>query len=450
MEYQFDLFVIGAGPGGYVAALEAARLGKRVAVCEAREVGGTCLNRGCIPTKALLKAAHIYHESAHSEGLGITATAVEYDMAAMHTRVASVTMQLRTGIEGLLKKSGVTLLAGHGSITSPHTITVAEEAYTAENILIATGSSPARPPIPGLELPGVVTSDELLQNGGVDCKRLVIIGGGVVGVEFAQVYGDLGCAVTIIEAMPRLLPTMDREISQNLQMIFKKRGIDIHIGAKVSELAQGENGLICRYIEKDTPLEVEADFILVCTGRKPNTNMLFSSDCEDLLDFERGFIKTDSEYRTNLPYIYAIGDVVYGSIQLAHAAEAAGRNSVNIMFGLPAPKKDSVIPSCVFTHPEIANVGITAEEAKSLGIAVKVEKNLTSANGRALIESADRGFTKLVIEESTGKLLGVQLMCPHASEMLGGMTAAVANNMTASQLKQTVFPHPTVSETIIG
>lgn len=449
-EFQFDLIVIGAGPGGYVAALEAAKLKKRVAVCEAREVGGTCLNRGCIPTKALLRAAHIYHEASHSEGLGVKAQNVEYDMAAMHMQVDSVTMQLRGGIEALFKKEGVTLLRGRGTIMAHNTVTVAGETYTTEKILIATGSNPARPPIPGLDLPGVVTSDELLQNGGVDCKRLIVIGGGVVGVEFAQVYSDLGCEITIIEALPRLLPTMDREISQNLQMIFKKRGIGIHTGAKVSEIVQGANGLVCRYIEKDEALEAEADFILVCTGRKPNTDSLLAPDSGVELETERGFIKTDNEYRTSVDYIYAVGDVVFGAVQLAHAAEAAGRNAVCVMFGLPAVKKDGVIPGCVFTRPEIASVGITADEAKAQGIAVKVEKNLTSANGRALIEGADRGFVKLVIDEATDKLLGVQLMCPHSSEMLGGMTAAVVNGMTAKELAQTVFPHPTVSETILG
>ncbi|MEG2652861.1 MAG: dihydrolipoyl dehydrogenase [Ruthenibacterium sp.] len=450
MQKQFDLLVIGAGPGGYVAALEAAALGKTVALVESREVGGTCLNRGCIPTKALLRAAHIYHEAKSSEELGICASAVRYTMPQMHLRVAQVTAQLRGGIEALLARAGVVLLHGTAQIAARGTVRVGDAVYTADKLLLATGSGPATPPIPGMDLPCVVTSDALLTHGGIDCKKLVIVGGGVVGVEFAQIYNDLGCEVTILEALPRLLSQMDRELSQNLAMIFKKRGIAVHTAARVSEFVQTPNGPICRFTEKDAAMEVGADCILVCTGRTANTAGLLAPESALDLQMQRGFIPVDKNYETKECGIYAIGDIVLGGMQLAHAAEAAGKNAVHAMFGLAAAKDASVIPSCVFTRPEIACAGITADDAKAAGLNVTVEKHLTSANGRALIEQADRGFVKLVSDADSGRLLGAQLMCPHASEMVFGLTAAIANGMTAQALASTVFPHPTVSETIVG
>lgn len=445
---HYELIVIGGGPGGYVAALEAARLGKRVALAESRQLGGTCLNRGCIPTKALLRASRVYREARDSAQLGITTTGAAYDMGAMHTRLETVTDQLRGGIESLLQRAKVTVLPGLATIPTPSTVRVAGVDYGADNIIIATGSNPAAPPIPGSDLPGVVNSDGLLCDGGVDCKRLVIIGGGVVGVEFAQIYNDLGCGVTILEAMPRLLPPMDREISQNLTMLLKKRGVEIHTGALVNEIAQGEDGLVCRYTEKETDCTAAADCVLICTGRVPNTNGLWAPEID--LAPQRGYIPVDEQQKTAVDGIYAIGDVVLGGIQLAHAAEAAGRNAVHAICGLPPAKEMLSVPSCVFTEPEIATVGITADEAKARGRAVQVVKNLTSSNGKSVIEGAERGFVKLVFEAGSDRLLGAQLMCSHASEMVGGLTAALNAGLTRAQLESTIFPHPTVSETILG
>lgn len=445
---NFDVFVIGGGPGGYVAALEAARLGKTVALAEAKEVGGTCLNRGCIPTKALLRAARVYREAGESEDLGITVTGKTYDMVAMHRRVDAVTTQLRSGIEALLARAKVTVIPARATIAEPGVVEAAGTRYSATNIILATGSQPAQPPIPGISLPGVVTSDQLLETA-VDCSHIVIIGGGVVGVEFAQIYNDLGRTVTILEAMPRLLPPLDKELGQNLSMIFKKRGIDIHTGAMVQEIAAGVEGLTCRYTEKDETKEVSADCVLVCTGRRPNTKNIVSPNMD--LGMERGYIPVNGkDGKTKIDGIYAIGDVVLGGVQLAHAAEAAARNAVAAICGLDAAKRVSVIPSCVFTQPEIAVAGMTADEAKAAGYEVALQKNLTSANGKAVIEGADRGFVKLVADSTTGVLLGVQLMCPHASEMIGGLAAAIGTGMTLNQLAQTVFPHPTISEAILG
>lgn len=443
---QFDLIVIGAGPGGYVGALEAANLGKKVAVVERREVGGTCLNRGCIPTKALLRASRVYREAKEGEGLGITVSGAYYDMKAMHARVGQVTSTLRGGIEALFKKGKITHLQGTGRIEREGVVSVDGELYGADKILLAVGSKPARIPIPGLDLPGVVTSDEMLE-GVVECKHLAVIGGGVIGVEFAQVYSDLGIQVTIIEALPRILNTMDKEISQNMSMILKKRGVGVHVGCAVSEVAAEDGQLVCRFVEKEKPTEVRADKVLVCTGRRPETEGVFAEGVGP--ELTRGYVSVDEHYATSMPGVYAVGDIVAGGVQLAHAAESEAKNAVHHMFGQGLDKDLSVIPGCVFTDPEIATAGITQDEAKAAGREVYVKKNLTSSNGKSVVEGAERGFAKLVFDAETRKLVGAHVMCPHASEMIGGLTAAIVGGLTEEQLGATVFPHPTVSEILM-
>ena len=440
---QFDLIVIGAGPGGYVGAIEAANMGKKVAVVERRQVGGTCLNRGCIPTKALLRASRVYREAKEGESLGITVSGASYDMNAMHQRVVQVTDTLRGGIEALFKKGKITLLQGTGRIEREGVVSVDGVEYGADHILLAVGSKPARIPIPGLDLPGVVTSDEMLE-GVVECRHLAIIGGGVIGVEFAQVYSDLGCQVTIIEALPRILNNMDKEISQNMTMILKKRGVPVHVGCAVTEVAAEDGQLVCRFTEKDQPAEVKADRVLVCTGRRPETQGVFAEGVGP--ELTRGYVTVDEHYATSMPGVYAVGDIVAGGVQLAHAAESEAKNAVHHMFGEGLDKDISVIPGCVFTDPEIATAGITQDEAKAAGRAVYVKKSLTSANGKSVVEGAERGFAKLVFDSETHKLVGAHIMCPHASEMIGGLTAAIVGGLTEEQLGAAVFPHPTVSE----
>ena len=441
---EFDLLVIGAGPGGYVAALEAAALGKKVAIVERDAVGGTCLNRGCIPTKALLRAARTYHEAVHSQELGITAEGVACDAQAMYRRVDEVTSDLRGGIEGLLSRGKVTVLRGTARVEGDGVVSVDGARHTADHILLAVGSVPARPPIPGLNLPGVLSSDELLAGEGADARRLVVIGGGVVGVEFAQIFADLGREVTVLEALPRILANLDREFSQSLAMVMKKHGTVIYTGAMVNAIAAEGGELVCRYTVKDVPAEVRSDRILVCTGRRPATEGIFAPGVGP--ELERGFLRVNEQFETAMKGVYAVGDIVAGGIQLAHAAEAQARNAVQAMFGKKPIKDLRFIPSCVFTNPEIASVGLTADEAKEAGQTVTVRKSLTSANGKSKVEGAERGFAKLVFDGEGGPLVGAQVMCSHASEMIGGLTAAMVAGLTEAQLGAVVFPHPTVSE----
>lgn len=441
---DYQLIVIGAGPGGYVAALKAAKLGLKTAVVENRDVGGTCLNRGCIPTKTLLHTAEIFREAREGEKFGITAQGIAVDFAAAHRRKTEVTEKLRQGIEGLFKQQKVDLIRGTGTILAPGQVAVGEETYTADQILIATGSVPARPPIPGLE--HAITSDELLTNQDRVFSSLVIIGGGVIGMEFASIYSALGCEVTVLEAMDRILPNMDREICQNLTMIMKKRGVKIVTGAMVTAVEREEDGLCTvRYTLKEQPGEAIGEAVLCAIGRRPNTEGLFGPGFS--LEMERGRILVDETFQTSVPGIYAVGDVS-SKIQLAHAASAQGTACVERLVGKKPLVEVGLVPSCIYTSPEIAAVGITADEAKTAGLGVKVGKYVMFSNAKTMISDGERGFVKIVADAETGVILGAQLMCERATDMLSQLTSAVVNGFTAAQLLSAMRPHPTFEEGI--
>ncbi len=446
--FDFDLIVIGAGPGGYEAALHAAKLGLKTAVVERREVGGTCLNRGCIPTKALLHASTVYEETKNGPALGVTAENLSYDLSAMFAYKQQVVEKLRSGIESLFKAAKVTLLRGTGTLSAPNTVTVAGEnegVYTAQNILLATGSVPARPPIPGLDLPGVMTSDELLNGEGGDFSSLVIIGGGVIGMEFATFYNDLGVAVTVVEGLDRLLPNMDRELGQNLAMIMKKRGVQVFTGAMVKDLEAVDGGLQVNFETKGKLQSVVGEKVLCAIGRSPYTAGLFAEGMAPEMDRRR--IKVNQRFETSLPGVYAIGDVS-SPVQLAHVATAQGIYAVDEIAGKGNEMDLSLVPGCVYVRPEIAAVGLTEADAKTREIPVKTAKALMSANGRTVILNGDRGFMKLVAHAETRKLLGAQLMCANASDMISQLSEAIANGLTPADLLRAMRPHPTFEEAL--
>ncbi len=446
--FDFDLIVIGAGPGGYEAALHAARLGLKTAVVERREVGGTCLNRGCIPTKALLHASAVYEEARNGFALGVTAENLSYDLSAMFAYKQQVVEKLRGGIEGLFKAAKVTLLQGTGALTAPNTVTVTGESggvYTAQNILLATGSVPARPPIPGLDLPGVMTSDELLNGEGGKFASLVIIGGGVIGMEFATFYNDLGVAVTVVEGLDRLLPNMDRELGQNLSMIMKKRGVQVFTGAMVKDLEAVEGGLQVNFETRGKLQSVVGQRVLCAIGRSPYTAGLFGEGVS--VEMDRRRIKVNDRFETSVPGVWAIGDVS-SPVQLAHVATAQGVYAVNEMVGRPNGMDLSLVPGCVYVRPEIAAVGLTEAGAKAQNIPVKTAKALMSANGRTVILDGDRGFMKLVAHAETRRLLGAQLMCTNASDMISQLAEAIANGQAPADLLRAMRPHPTFEEAL--
>ncbi|RGB67256.1 dihydrolipoyl dehydrogenase [Provencibacterium massiliense] len=446
MSEQFDLVIVGAGPGGYEAAIRASQLGMKTALIERGEVGGTCLNRGCIPTKALLHAAESWRALQHFPELGLSVEGAGFDYQKVSAYKNGMVERLRAGVEGLIHANGITLVHGGALITGPHQVAVSggeERRLTGKRILIAAGSLPAVPPIGGADLPGVMDSDMLLS-----CERLpqslCLIGGGVIGVEFSTVLSSFGCKVTILEAAPRLLPGMDREISQNLAMILKKRGVDIHTGALVRRIER-DGELLCTYEEKGEEHTLPCENVLIATGRRPNTAGLFAPGAEPKM--ERGAVRVDDDFRTDVEGLYAIGDAL-GGIQLAHAASAQGIYAVERMAGKEPSVCLSAIPSCVYTDPEIASVGLTADECKERGIAYRCTKYLMSGNGKSMLSLQERGFVKLVFEEGSEVLLGAQLMCARATDMVGELCDALANRLTARQLARTVRPHPTFCEGI--
>lgn len=442
---SWDLIVIGGGPGGYTAAIRAAQLGLRTALVEREAVGGTCLNRGCIPTKALIHAAERYEEMKECATFGLRAEGVSFDYPAMCARRDQVVGQLREGVERLLKGNKVDRFTGTAQILGPGRVRVGEEVLEGTNILIATGSRPVLPPVPGLDLPGVLTSDDLLTGDGF-YPRLAIIGGGVIGMEFAGLYQALGAEVTVLEAMDRVLPTLDREISQSLSMLMKKKGVKLCTGARVERVERGSDGLVCTYTVKDRTESVTTDAVLVAAGRRANTDGLCVPEVD--LGLERGAIPVDDRFQTCVPGIYAIGDVVKGSIQLAHAAAAQGTNAVSMLAGKEPPMDLSVVPSCVYVRPEVACVGHTEAQCKEAGIPVKTAKYLTGSNSRSVITDAGRGFIKVVYHGESSVILGAQLLCERATDLVGEFASAISRGASLEDMAHVIRAHPTFAEGI--
>ena len=445
---DYQLIVIGAGPGGYTAALRAAKLGLHTAIVERREVGGTCLNRGCIPTKTLLHASQVYSDAAEGARMGVHAGNISYDMGEIFAYKRSVSDKLRQGIHALLKGAKVDVVEGTAQITAPGEVTVtapdgAAVQYTAERILAATGSVNVRPPIPGLELPGVMTSDELLEGTDKPYESLVIIGGGVIGVEFATFYSNLGCRVTLVEGMANLLPMMDRELGQNLAQILKKKGVEVLTSAMVQSLEPAEGGLCVHLRQKDKDVAVTGEKVLCAIGRRAYFDGLFAPGMMPALNGKR--LLVDENYQTSIPGVYAIGDAS-SAVQLAHVAAAQGTDCVERMCGSKGTTDLRVIPSCIYSAPEIAVVGLTEAEAKEQGIPDVSGKCTLFSNARTIIEDPGRCFMKLVGRTDTREVIGAQLMCQHASDMISQISTAMVNHLTAEQLLSVMRPHPSFEE----
>ncbi len=446
---HYDIAIIGGGPGGYTAAEKAAKAGLQVVLFEQEDLGGTCLNRGCMPTKALLHSAETFAALAHAQDLGVHTQGASYDFAAMHQRKAQVVETLRQGVEKLMKANKITVVHGQACIQKAGVVTCNDETYEVQDILIATGSKVAYPPIPGIDLPGVYNSRDMLQGNGQDFSSLVIIGGGVVGVEFASIYRCLGCQVTLLEAADHILPFMDREIAQRLTMILKKQGVTVEAKAMVQRIEGYPDAMTVTYTDKKgAEHQITAQGVLAAAGRIANLDGLFGPDFS--LELDRGAVVGDEIGRTSVPHVYVIGDAKARNIQLAHVASAQGENVIADILGKRPPLDMSVVPSCVYTVPEIASVGLTEEKAKADGIAVKTGKYLTGANGKCLIEGTESGYVKLVTDSATGRLLGAQLVCPRATDMVGELTVAIQKGLTAADLAQVIHPHPTFSEMLFG
>ena len=447
---MFDLIVIGGGPGGYAAAEHAARHGMTVALVERDRLGGTCLNRGCVPTKAYLHASQVAAEAAAFAPDALAA----FDRHAMYAQKNKMVDTLAQGIAALMKAGKIAVFAAQGTLMSdqaPFSVRVTDAQGTAETltgrqILLATGSAPARLPVPGCDHPDVWTSDDLLgEAGATPFQSLLIVGGGVIGVEMATIFARLGVSVTVLEAEKRCLPMMDAELSRSAEMLLKGQGIAVITDARLQSLNRASDGFSAVYEKGGATATADAERVLLATGRRPATEGLFGGGVA--LRMERRCIAVDASFQTSVPGVYAIGDV-NGLCPLAHAAHAQGIAAVSAMLGVPPPADPTLVPSCVYTAPEIASVGLTLEEASAQGRDVTTGKALTTQNARTLIEGLGRGFIKLVFDRPTHVLLGAQLFCGRATDLVGELALAIANSLTAEQLLSPVRAHPTFEEAI--
>jgi dihydrolipoamide dehydrogenase len=446
---DYDLIVIGAGPGGYVAAIRAAQLGLKTACVESREtLGGTCLNVGCIPSKAMLHASEMYHE-AHSGALakfGIDFKGVALNLDQMHAEKTKAVGELTGGIEFLFKKNKVDWLKGHAAFTSANSIDVAGKSYTAKNIMIATGSSVT--PLPGVEIDQkvIVDSTGALALPKVP-KHMVVIGGGVIGMELGSVWLRLGAEVTVVEYLDQILPGYDGEVRKEAAKIFKKQGFEIRTGTKVTGVAvKGNKATITVEPAAGGAAEtIEADCVLVSIGRRPNTEGL-ALDKAGIIPNTRGQIEIGHDFQTNVPGIYAIGDVVPGPM-LAHKAEDEGVAAADFVAGGTGIVNHDVIPGVVYTYPEIASVGLTEEEAKEKG-EIKVGKFPMMANSRAKTNRDTDGFVKVIADAKTDRVLGVHIIASIAGSMIAEAALAMEFGATSEDIAYTCHAHPTHAEAL--
>ena len=449
-ESTFDVVVIGGGPGGYVCAIRAAQLGFKVACVEKRgTLGGTCLNVGCIPSKALLAASEKFEEAAHGLAkFGIKVGGVELDLPGMLAHKDKVVKDNVGGIEFLFKKNKVTWLKGAGKITAANTVEVegVGTVTASKAIVIATGSDVT--PLPGIAIDEkrVVSSTGALSLPEVP-KHLVVIGGGVIGLELGSVWGRLGAKVTVVEYLDRVLPTMDNELSKQAQRIFAKQGMDFKLSTKVTGASVTEAGVTLT-VEPAAGGEaqtIEADTVLVAIGRRPYTEGLGLEAVG--VELERGRVKIDGHFQTNVPGIYAIGDVVEGPM-LAHKAEEEGVALAEQLAGQKSHVNHDLVPGVVYTWPEVAAVGKTEEQLKAAGVAYKAGKFPFTANGRARAGGNTDGFVKILSDASTDQVLGVHMIGPNVSEMIGELVLAMEFSASAEDVARTCHAHPTLSEAV--
>ena len=444
-EYDYEVTVIGAGPGGYETAIKAAQMGKRTCIIESTYFGGTCLNVGCIPTKTLIKTADVLTELREASKFaieGVDPARVTVNMKQLQGRKNTVVKTLVNGVKGLLRGNKVTVAEGHARFVDAHTVAVGERQITSEYFIIATGSSVFLPPFIAQEGKNdIITSTEALDLDHVPTS-IAVIGGGVIGVEFAFLLNKLGSKVTVLELMDHILPMVDPEVSELAQKRLHREGVTFHLGAKVRKVK--DNTV---YYELDgKPFQVQAERILMAVGRTPNTEGLNAEGIG--LAFDRRAIRTDEHLRTNLPNIYAIGDV-NGKVMLAHTASHEGMVAVDNLCGGDQVMHYDRIPSCIYLEPEIACIGLTEAQARErYGGRIKVGKFHLAANGKSLVEGDTDGLFKVILDAELGEILGVHLYGRHVTDMIGEISVAIAAEATAEEVIHAIHPHPTVNEAL--
>jgi dihydrolipoamide dehydrogenase len=446
---EFDLIVLGSGPGGYVAAIRASQLGLKVAIVERENLGGICLNWGCIPTKALLRSAEILHYMKHAGSYGLTVENPGFDLKKVVERSRGVAKQLNMGVTGLLKKNKITVFMGEGKLTGKTKLSVTKdgktEELTAKNIIVATGARARDLPFAKADGKRIWTYRHALAPTETPSK-LLVIGSGAIGIEFASFFNDLGSKVTIVEMLDRILPVEDAEISEFMTKALTKQGMTIMTGAGVQKIDASASGVKAEIKAKDGKVSTEEfSHVIVAVGIAPNTENLGLEAVGVGLD-ERKHIKTDEFCRTSSPNIYAIGDVT-GAPWLAHKASHEGVIAVEHMAGRhPHPMNKLNIPGCTYCHPQVASVGLTEAKAKEAGYKVKVGKFPFIGNGKAIALGETEGFIKTVFDEATGELLGAHMVGAEVTELIQGYTIGKTLETTEAELMETVFPHPTLSE----
>lgn len=441
-----DLIIIGSGPGGYRAAEHAAHGGLKVTVFEQRHVGGTCLNCGCIPTKTLCHNAEVMDSLREAETYGLNNIQYDFDFTKVIERKENVVTQLRSGIETLFSSLGITLVRGCATFKDAHTIVCNGEEYTADNIVIATGSRAKMPPIKGIDLEGVVTSTELLSVQSVP-KRLCIIGAGVIGMEFASVFNSFGSEVTVIEFLKECLPTLDSDIAKRLRQTISKRGVEFSMQSGVTEIrSNDDNTLTVVFEKKNKPLETTADMVLVATGRAANVENLELGKAG--IEYGRQGIIVNDNFETNIPNIYAIGDV-NGKCMLAHAATYQGLRVVNSILGKTDSIDLEIMPSAIFTSPEAASVGLSEDTCKANGIEYTCHKSYYRSNGKALAINAQEGLVKILTDKDK-IIIGCHIFGAHAADLAQEISVLICRKTSIEELHDMVHIHPTLSEILTG
>ena len=451
MADRFDVVVIGGGTGGYVGAIRAAQLGLSVALVERAKLGGTCLHQGCIPTKALLHTADVYQEAKTGAALGIVVSGLELDWPAANARKQKIVDQLHKGLQFLMKKNKIEVVAGTATFESPQRISVSggdgARRLEAGHFVVASGSYAKS--LPGVEIDGkrVISSDHALVMDAIPGSAIVV-GAGAVGVEFASMWSDLGAQVSVVEALPRIVPAEDPEVSQVMTRAFKKRGIEVHAGARLdlkSVKASGD-GVRMKAAGEDGPIELSADVMLMAVGRGAVVDGLGLEKTG--VKVEGGFVAVDDDLRTAEPNIFAIGDVV-GGYQLAHVAGHEGIHAAEVIAGQkPEPLDYNQMPRCTYSRPQVASVGLTEEQAREAGVEVKTGKFPFSALGRAMINDDTDGFVKIVADASTGEMLGAHLVGHNVTDLVAEPVLAQLLEGTAWEVGIAVHAHPTLSEAI--
>ncbi|MCR6546542.1 dihydrolipoyl dehydrogenase [Dehalobacterium formicoaceticum] len=446
---ECDLTIIGGGPGGYVAAIKGAKLGAKVVLIEEGALGGTCLNYGCIPTKALVRSAEVFDSFKEAAEYGLSAKDFRVDMEKVIDRKNAIVSKLVGGVEDLLEKNNIRVISGRGKLINKDTVQAETEdkiiEVNSKDIIIATGSEPSCPPIPGANSKSVVTSKEIL-----DLKELpekfAIVGGGVIGMEIAFIFASFGVEVFVIEFLDDVLQTLDEDVIEEIKTAAEQKGIKIYTGSEVEEVIDtlNEKSMV-RFTKDGRPEYLSVDKILMCTGRRPYLEGLGIEAVGIELNENKRGIKVNEKMQTNIDNIYAIGDVT-DIMQLAHVASHQGIVAVENIMGHNAEMDYSAVPSAIFTHPEIATVGLTEKEAQSKGLNIEVGKFPYAANGKALTVGDDRGFIKIIKDQDTEKIVGAHIIGINAADLISSLTIAVKNGLTTKQITETIFAHPTTAE----